>query len=373
MTARKKNSLNRQVRRAYRREALAHILTLPETEFGPAFGMTTTEVPQRAWYGYGKKENSAPNEYYHFKDNGSRVLAVAHLDTVVRPDRRTPYFSTTQQAGPYVRSGALDDRLGAYVILRLLPALGVTCDQLLTTGEESGQSTASFFNPEKDYDWIIEFDRAGTDVVMYQFEDPASRRLVEASGARMGHGSFSDIAYLEQLGAKAFNWGVGYRGNYHSENGYAFLNDTFAMVAKYLRFHTQNAGVTLPHEAEIPEPAWRGAWWDDDKWTPAGPYGTADEKVSTSSPYGNEFIFCNSCSALQAVDPDTLICVYCNRCLNCTEESSGCTCPGGPGVWSVSPAGTATRILSELNPPSADSDIGAEAEAYANAGEQAPS
>ena len=103
---------------------------------------------------------------------------------------------------------------------------------LLTVGEESGCSTAEHFKPPKDYDWIIEFDRTGTDVVMYQYEDPECLERIEASGAATGRGSYSDIACLEHCGVKAFNWGVGYRGDYHSEEGYAHLDDTFSILPR---------------------------------------------------------------------------------------------------------------------------------------------
>jgi hypothetical protein len=291
MTARRKNSAVKQVRRAYKQEELAHILTLPEAEFGAEFGMKTTEVDQFPWRG-----KPSESDYYHFKDNGSRVLAVAHLDTVVRPKGRVPAFHDTR-SGPAVVSGALDDRLGAYVITKLLPALGVNHDVLLTVGEEDGQSTASFFKPEKEYDHIIEFDRAGTDVVMYQYEDRASREAVQASGARVGQGSFSDICYLEQAGVKAFNWGVGYGGNYHSEKGYAILPDTFSMVAKYLKFNAQNAGISMPHTAE-------------DR------FGRRDEGKFD----------CELCGAFGTVDYFSLVCEYCRCCADCGRDELACVC-----------------------------------------------
>ena len=287
----RKNTITRQARRAYRQDELARILTLPEQDFGRAFGMETVRT-KPGWRAY----SGQPEDYYHFRDNGSRVLAVAHLDTVVRPDRRAPRFRDTKH-GPAVQSGALDDRLGAYVILRLLPALGITCDWLLTVGEESGASTAEDFRPGKDYDHVIEFDRTGTDVVMYQYEDEASCLAVEAAGARVGSGSFSDIAYLEHLGVKAFNWGVGYRGNYHSEEGYALLNDTFAMTARYLRFHEQNAGITMPHEPD----GWRTRRDDDG------------------------LSWCLICDKL-AVDSVTWYCTGCGACQDCYEPEKDCLC-----------------------------------------------
>lgn len=293
MSARKKNSLNRQVRRAYDQNELARVCRMPEQDFGPAFGMQTVTVEQ----------GRAPEDYYHFRDNGASVLAVAHLDTVVRGKDRKPHFSITS-SGPLVTCGALDDRLGAYVILSLLPKLGVTCDWLLTVGEESAQSTAEWFNASgKEYDWVIEFDRAGTDVVMYQYEDEASRELVEASGAVVGTGSFSDIAYLEHLKVKAFNWGVGYGGNYHSKNGYAYLCDTFSMVAKYLRFHAQNSGTAMPHE-----PCYKDSWCSSKRYLDV------------------RYIDCKYCGAYEGVDPDTLICDFCECCEGCGETGKNCWC-----------------------------------------------
>ena len=301
MSARKKNSLNRRVRRAYDQNELARVCRMPEQDFGPAFGMQTVTVEQAR----------APEDYYHFRDNGSSVLAVAHLDTVVRGKDRRPHFSSTS-SGPLVTCGALDDRLGAYVILSLLPKLGVTCDWLLTVGEESAQSTAEHFDPAgKKYDWVIEFDRAGTDVVMYQYEDGASRDLVEDSGAVVGMGSFSDIAYLEHLKVKAFNWGVGYGGNYHSKNGYAYLCDTFSMVAKYLRFHAQNSGTALPHEPV-----------EKDNWS----YGS--KSWSSSKRYEDvKYLNCKYCYAYAGVDPDTLTCDFCECCAECGETAGkNCWC-----------------------------------------------
>ncbi len=219
----------------------------------------------------------------------------------------SPTFYDTK-SGPVIRSGALDDRLGAYVILGLLPRLGINTDVLLTVGEECAESTARYFDPSKQYDWVIEFDRAGTDVVMYQYEDEPSRRAVEAAGARMDWGSYSDIAYLEHLGVKAFNWGVGYDGNYHSVNGYAYLNDTFAMVAKYLRFHKQNAGTVMAHDPVPASQPYSGGAWD----------GEGE---------------CEVCFAKDSISAATLICDVCQSCQDCLEYRAACQC--------YTPSGTA--------------------------------
>lgn len=216
------------------RNALAGTLTRLERNFGKHYDMKTVKVPERA-----------PEDFYHFLDRGSSVLAVAHLDTVVSPRDRKARFIETKD-GLVVNSGALDDRLGAYVILEMLPKLGIETDVLLTVGEESGRSTAAHFEAPRQYDHVIEFDRGGTDVVLYQYHDDATVDRVESAGAEVGLGAFSDTAFLEHLGCKAINWGVGYH-DYHSTRGFAYLDDTFAMVELYRRFHAQNAGVYLEH------------------------------------------------------------------------------------------------------------------------------
>lgn len=181
--------------------------------------------------------------FLHHRDHGSDLLAVAHLDSV-QQDRTCAVVDTA--GGPLAVSGVLDDRLGAYVILELLPRLGVVADWLLTTDEEAGDSTAADFDTDKRYHWMFQFDRGGTDVVMYDYETPELVRVVESSGARVGTGSFSDICFLDHLGCAGFNWGVGYR-DYHSPRAHAWLEDTFTMVARFLRFHAANAATAFPH------------------------------------------------------------------------------------------------------------------------------
>jgi hypothetical protein len=237
--------------------ALKRVCEMHEDDFAVAYEMVYVPVAQKE-----------PDDFYLFRDHGSRVLAVAHLDTVGAHWERTANFVETE-SGLVVFSRALDDRLGAYVILELLPALGLQYDTLLTVGEESGCSTAQFFEPEKEYDWIIEFDRGGTDVVLYEYEDAATVALVKDAGARVGIGSFSDICYLEHLGVKGFNWGVGYR-DYHGHRAHAYLEDTFDMVDRYIDFHLANEGDTLPHFRTS-----RRSWWDRGGWS-----WSADDNVA---------------------------------------------------------------------------------------------
>lgn len=229
----------------------------------------TCQRHERDFNMYGTRyrvDQDAPHDYFYFKDNGSDILAVAHLDTVVDHEDRRTYFADSAE-GPVVFSGALDDRLGAYIITDMLPKLGVNVDVLLTVGEESASSTAALFEPPKDYGWMIEFDRGGTDVVMYQYEDATTRRLVKDCGAAVGFGSYSDISYLTHLGCKGFNWGVGYQ-DYHSTRGHAFLNDTWDMLTRFLTFHEANADAFLDHDGPAAKDEWYDSWsGDSHEWS----------------------------------------------------------------------------------------------------------
>jgi hypothetical protein len=223
------------IREAFDPDTLAAVCELPEEYFGECYDLEATMVPQ-----------NAPYDFYFYSDRGADILFVAHLDTVAKASTRTAHFVDTA-AGMVVFSRALDDRLGAYIGLELLPKLGITLDVLLTTGEEVGQSTAQYFATEKKYNWVIEFDRGGTDVVMYQYEDFKTRELVRECGAVVGNGIFSDISHMDTLGIKCFNWGTGYM-DYHYARSHAYLNDTFKMVDQFLSFYALNKDTRLPHE-----------------------------------------------------------------------------------------------------------------------------
>lgn len=194
---------------------------------------------------YATKTELAPqngrDRFYWFQDNGADILAVAHLDSVQR-DGTCNVVETN--AGLLATSGTLDDRLGAYIILEMFPRLGIKVDVLLTTDEEIGQSTGYDFDTDKQYRWMIQFDRAGTDVVMYQYETPELVRLVKAAGAPVGTGSYSDIADLEHLGCSGLNWGTGY-ADYHSARAHAWLDDTFKSLARFKQFYAANKNRTL--------------------------------------------------------------------------------------------------------------------------------
>lgn len=273
MAKRTRHGLGGRVAQAYDQGALARVCAMDEESFGEHYGMDRVKCRKNGY-----------NDFYFFKDNGSQILAVGHLDTVAKETKRAAHFTNTE-AGPVVFSRALDDRLGVYTILELLPNLRepIVCDWLLTTGEESGQSTAEFFKTKKEYNWIIEFDRGGTDVVMYQFEDKDHLELIRAVGAKVGVGIFSDIGKLDKLGCKAFNWGIGYQ-DYHSSRSHAYLVDTFDMVEKWVEFYEVLNDVHMPHEYDPGYSRWGGYGQFDDWETSRVTFGPKAKR--SGSRYG---------------------------------------------------------------------------------------
>ena len=188
----------------------------------------------------------------YFKDNHSKLLAVAHLDTVnIRGMRwsgqvqldKTLFFS------PY-----LDDRLGAYTILKVLPELGINVDVLFTMDEETGASTADLFNIDFKYNWIVEFDRAGEDVVCYSFRDDGLTKKLESVGFKVGYGTCSDISKMQDMGCKAFNVGIGYE-NEHSKRPFFVVETYEKQIAKFVKFHAKFKDEHLPH-VKTASPTW---------------------------------------------------------------------------------------------------------------------
>lgn len=190
-------------------------------------------------------------------DRGGDTLGVAHLDFV---DWTKPRIK-----GSKIFCPQLDDRLGVWVLLDVLPALGIVADVLLTDSEECGRSTASAFDPDTiPWNWLFQFDRRGTDTVQYDYEtDSMSERLAE-SRFKIGIGSFSDICSLEHLGLWGVNIGVGYHHE-HTRRCYANLHDTLAQVSRFADFWRTHHATRFEH---IPSPPrnWSspGLWAGDD-------------------------------------------------------------------------------------------------------------
>lgn len=254
---------------------------------------------------------------YKYIDNGSLILAVAHCDVV---SGLPVWFAASrgQPDGDVVFSPALDDRLGVYTILDLLPKLGIAVDVLLTDDEECAQSTAGIFVPGKKYNWGVEFDRRGEDAVCYRYvdmEDPAARYF------RVGRGTFSDISCL-QAGCQCLNVGVGYVEE-HTEACRCHLEVYFRQIARFLAMYRDLATTTMPYKYDnapfrspvrdfdffdrCPDPTRNSSDFRDfDSW--------ADEvDRSLEEEYFDRAVQCGVCPYCDEGLTESLVCLGCGR------------------------------------------------------------
>ena len=233
------------------------------------------------------------------KQRGAKVLAVGHMDWVYRAlekgqkplwrgEKKTAewgYWETTPHGRKYItytkaqreeqeaaleESGpkdimqhpALDDRLGLWIILEVLPLLGVECDILLCDSEEIGKSTAKRWQEHIDesveYNWLVEFDRMGEDVVFYTLESPEWREAWKATGRSIGTGSFTDISALDHLKTCAVNIGISYHRQHHSEC-YAEIPKTLEACEIFAKFWEQHKDTKFVRNYSPPkyESYWR--------------------------------------------------------------------------------------------------------------------
>lgn len=247
---------------------------------------------------------------YRFIDNNSSVLAVAHLDTVFTGNS----FPFTVD-GDQINSYNLDDRLGAYIIMEVLPKLGINADILLTEGEESGLSTAMFFEPTKKYNWIFQFDRMGTDVVLYQYEtqDQLCNSL-ENDKFFINYGSFSDISFMN-IGVAGVNFGTGYYDN-HFDNSYMLISHTLLMIGKFVEFYKKHKNTKYKF-SEYKKHEHKSKFYDLYGFDGQDLYGF-DGQIESDSWYlatEGKFYFCINCG-YESKNPEDLIFDLCENCYN---------------------------------------------------------
>lgn len=175
-----------------------------------------------------------PSGIYIYKNNPeAKILGVAHLDSVL--DLRH-FHKINIKGRDIVINAQLDDRLGVYTLLYILPSLGIEFDLLLTEGEETCQSTAQWFESYKEYNWMFSFDRHGEDVVFYQYDSPDICKDVSQVKLKPGIGSLSDIAFLDHLKIKGMNIGTGYEGE-HTDLCYAEINALNRQIVRFKKFY----------------------------------------------------------------------------------------------------------------------------------------
>lgn len=221
---------------------------------------------------------SNQRERFIFIDRGADVLAVGHADiqSTAATFRHFGYTKFDPPLNGYITDrvfcSSLDDRLGLYIILEMLPKLGINVDVLITDLEEVGQSTASIFSYatvglERKYNWIAEFDRHGHDWVAYEYHSQEWDDAARSAGFEVGSGTFTDICELEDLGCKAMNVAIGYHQE-HSGSCYADLNVTVNQLKKFVKFWEMYKDTHFPHTKTAHTGKYTGRWpgtnWDGD-------------------------------------------------------------------------------------------------------------
>lgn len=171
-------------------------------------------------------------------DNNSPILGIAHLDATMKPTHFAVGSVAHKPNDTCIFSPMVDDRLGAYTLLHLLPSMGIKCDILLSEGEEIGDPTSRWFYTKKKYNWMFQFDRMGTDVVHYQYIAPNWLNALRKHFSSVKYGLFSDIAFMAHLKIQGVNIGTGYY-DYTNYYAWASLNDLATQVLKFKTFYNR--------------------------------------------------------------------------------------------------------------------------------------
>lgn len=175
---------------------------------------------------------------YLYIDNNAEILGVAHCDTVFDSNNNKTLYAESRD---YIISPVLDDRAGVFTLLSFLPQFHpkIKYDILLTRGEEKGDSTARFFKTDKQYNWIFEFDRKGTDAVLYDYEFEEIWTNEISKNFKIGFGSYSDICSLTHLKCCAVNIGTAYNDNHHI-NSYLNKSEYLKQIKRFSDFYNRN-------------------------------------------------------------------------------------------------------------------------------------
>lgn len=240
-----------------------------------------------------------------FIDNRSNVLAIAHLDSVNYLEH---FHVIAIDGNDLVFNTHLDDRLGVYVLLELLPQLGIFPDILLTTGEEKGASTGKYFKPSKQYNWMFQFDRSGDDAVHYQYKEWKPTLLKYFTPVLQG--AASDISKMSHLKCMGVNIGVGYYDE-HDYRCSANMTETITQVRRFEKMWHDLKDVAFPYE----EPA--------HAYYPPAPITPPPATVAISnilyldySEYQNKPApeFCSSCGDQLILNPSNIFMGFCAQC-----------------------------------------------------------
>ena len=153
-------------------------------------------------------DNVIATEEYIYAKGIIPICMVAHVDTIrdlsmiVGEFEPITFIDEKMDTIHCLGGGALDDRLGVFIIIRLLQ-LGYRPSVIFTTGEEVGCTGARKLIldiprcPDRNLKFFIEVDRQGVDeVVYYQNSNQAFKNFIESFGFVEQIGTISDISVL---------------------------------------------------------------------------------------------------------------------------------------------------------------------------------
>ena len=300
-------------------------------------------------------------QYWHVTRPGSKILLVAHIDTVLPPT--TPVFNQGR-----ILAQGLDDRLGVYLAFALFGQRN-DVDVLITDEEEKGSSTAELVPSfaTQQYNMIVGLDRKDLDFVDYGRADDA---LIDAASEfrEWGWGSFSDIDFFKAYHCGCINWGIGYH-DAHGKGSYVKVDDLVKCIKELTGFLDKHGKTHFqPHEPVLTTKGfgkynydWSntgkdyyasvGTWHDDDAicnhyCPPEGRYWDHESQAlcrkSAPCEYlgtgANEYELCQKCGEMLYYEAE-LIYGTCHKCehpvcldcgieldILCQDEMHDCVC-----------------------------------------------
>ena len=252
--------------------------------------------------------NEKGRPFWYLTKPDSKILLVAHVDTVIAP--KLKYLAKRS-----IGATGLDDRLGVMMAIETHLHGKTPVDVLITHDEETGGSTADGFDEDAllKYNLIIELDRAGIDYVDYHLGHDDLHDDLSKLGIKKGRGSFSDIKALPALPCSAFNLGIGYEGA-HAHDSFARYKDIILAWARLFKCVQLGTAKLYPPAPPYVPPVYAGAYRGS----------TGGTGFFNSSTWQDRF-------ATASKTEET--CSWCGQDLDTPEEKAEDLCVSCVGEW----------------------------------------
>ena len=214
------------------------------------------------------------------------VLLVAHLDTVHKDRVETFFYNQKTQAYSSPQGIGGDDRCGIYMVLEIVKKYN--CSVLFCEDEEIGMVGASKFTEadfakDLEFNYIIEFDRKGSDdAVFYDCDNQEFEAFICKDFYKSSWGTFSDISTLAPfLGCAAVNLSCGYY-NAHTTQEYVVIPEMERSIAEACKILDRT---TEDDKFEYIEAKHYRGWYDDYGYYDDDYFGYSSSKTITKECY----------------------------------------------------------------------------------------